>query len=83
MGAWLASVNNVLRIHDRRFDTQWTSRGCQNHYLVSHHLSETQMHSLYSNVVKTGNLCEVENTKRPDYLYDWSSPPSKCCNKVY
>ncbi|KAG5896389.1 hypothetical protein JTB14_009594 [Gonioctena quinquepunctata] len=40
VGLWLISVNNILRIHDVRFDTEWTSRGCKNSHLISHkHIS--------------------------------------------
>lgn len=80
VGAWLSSVNNILRIHDRRFDTEWTSRGCQNHHLVSHNLTAKQMQAMYKNIIKMGNMCTTETTKRASYLYDWNYPPSKCCS---
>lgn len=81
VGAWLSTVNNILRIHDARFNTEWTSRGCQNYHLISHHLSIQLMHSVYNNIEKTGNLCSIESSKRAYYLYDWGVPPSKCCHK--
>lgn len=81
VGAWLSVVNNILRIHDSRFDTEWTSRGCQNYHLISHHLSIKLMRSIYNSIEKTGNLCSHESSKRAYYLYDWGAPPSKCCNK--
>jgi len=81
VGAWLSSVNNILRIHDRRFDTEWTSRGCQNYYLVSHNLSVKEMHAMYQNIIKSENMCNTETTKRAYYLYNWGVPPSRCCNK--
>lgn len=79
VGIWLAPVNNVLRIHDTRFDTEWTSRGCQNHYLISHNLSVNQIKQMYENIINKGNLCEAETTKRHHWLYNWTVPPSKCC----
>ncbi|KAF5290773.1 hypothetical protein FQA39_LY14616 [Lamprigera yunnana] len=81
VGIWLASVKNILRIHDARFDTEWTSRGCQNYHLLSHHLSSKQMYSMHNSIIKTGNMCASEHIKRAFYLYDWGAPPSKCCNK--
>lgn len=81
LGAWLAPVNNIIRIHDTRFDTEWISRGCQNSYLVSHNLSTKRMHELYNTIMKTKNLCDKETLNRSHYLYNWSLPPSKCCSK--
>ncbi|XP_017777710.1 PREDICTED: beta-1,3-galactosyltransferase 6 isoform X2 [Nicrophorus vespilloides] len=54
VGAWLAPVNNVIRIHDIRFDTEWTTRGCQNYYLISHSHSIQQIKKLYQNIIETG-----------------------------
>ncbi|KAF5287976.1 hypothetical protein FQR65_LT12153 [Abscondita terminalis] len=75
VGAWLATIKDVLRIHDARFDTEWTSRGCQNYHLISHHLSITQMHTVYNNILSTGTMCGNEFSKRSYYLYDWGAPP--------
>lgn len=81
MGLWLSSVNNVLRIHDRRFDTEWTTRGCQNDYLISHKLSEKQIRAMYESIISTKNLCDRVELTRTYYMYNWSALPSKCCNK--
>lgn len=81
VGAWLASVSNIVRIHDIRFDTEWTTRGCQDYYLISHNLSTNKMVEMYDNIVKFGRLCNRETINRSHYLYDWGFPPSKCCNR--
>lgn len=81
VGAWLSSVSDVLRIHDSRFDTEWISRGCQNHHLILHNISEEQMRQMYDSIIKTGHLCPNESIKRSHYLYDWLLLPSKCCNR--
>lgn len=81
VGSWLSSVNNLLRIHDTRFDTEWTSRGCQNYHLISHNLSVKEMETIHKNIIKTGKMCKIGTLKRRPYLYNWEVPPSKCCNK--
>ncbi|CAH1984921.1 unnamed protein product [Acanthoscelides obtectus] len=50
VGFWLAPVDNILRIHDTRFDTEWKSRGCQNQHLIVHHVSPEEMLQYYKNV---------------------------------
>lgn len=35
VGIWLAPLR-IERRHDRRFDTEWRSRGCLNHYVITH-----------------------------------------------
>lgn len=44
VGAWLAGLN-VHYVHDPRFDTEWTSRGCHNEYLVTHKQASPLLHS--------------------------------------
>ncbi|KAK9721672.1 Galactosyltransferase [Popillia japonica] len=82
VGAWLSVVNNLVRIHDVRFDTQWIPRGCQNFFLISHNLSILKMEELYKNILHSGNLCKEEFLEYSHYLYNWSVPPSKCCSKI-
>lgn len=82
VGVWVAGVKNIIRIHDRRFNTEWISRGCQNYYLVSHNLTMKQTRKMYENIVKKGYLCDVETIRRDDYMYNWSLPTSKCCTKT-
>ncbi|XP_022914439.2 beta-1,3-galactosyltransferase 6 isoform X1 [Onthophagus taurus] len=82
VGAWLAPVNNIVRIHDRRFDTEYVSRGCQNYYLIRHNVSPDEMMEMYKNLKEKRQLCTKEQRNVKEYLYDWSVAPTKCCNRV-
>lgn len=82
VGVWLSSVKNILRIHDRRFDTEWTSRGCHNDHLIIHNISEKKMREFYRNVIETNKLCDKEEVRRAYYMYNWTVSPSKCCTAV-
>ncbi|XP_060517498.1 beta-1,3-galactosyltransferase 6 [Cylas formicarius] len=79
VGLWLSSVNNIIRIHDIRFDTEWISRGCKNYHLISHGVSTVEMRVRYENLLANKQLCTEESIKRDFYLYNWSLPPSQCC----
>jgi len=80
VGAWLAGLE-VKYVHDPRFDTEFTSRGCNNEYLITHRKSPTQMKSLFANLKAGGELCTQEFQQRPSYVYDFSVPPSRCCER--
>jgi galactosylxylosylprotein 3-beta-galactosyltransferase len=79
VGIWLSPVTNILRIHDIRFDTEWTTRGCQNFYLITHNISKEEMQKMYENIVNINNLCSTTSIKRRHYFYNWAVPPSQCC----
>lgn len=78
VGAWLAGLD-VKYVHDPRFDTEFTSRGCHNEYLITHKQSAAAMRSLFANLKTKGRLCATEFRTRPSYIYDFSAPPSRCC----
>ncbi|KAL3281462.1 hypothetical protein HHI36_004671 [Cryptolaemus montrouzieri] len=80
VGFWLSTVNNILRIHDVRFDTEWVSRGCQNFFLVSHNIAGKEMQAMFHSVMLKNELCSNEHITRNFYYYNWSAPPSQCCN---
>ncbi|XP_028128659.2 beta-1,3-galactosyltransferase 6 [Diabrotica virgifera virgifera] len=82
VGLWLSPVNNIVRIHDIRFDTEWTSRGCKNYHLITHNVTPAEMKSFFENLVKTSKMCRQETTKRVHYMYDWNVPPSQCCKPI-
>lgn len=82
VGLWLSPINNVIRIHDIRFDTEWTTRGCKNYYLVTHSISPEDMANMHENLKNNKQLCVQEEEKRKYYLYDWSALPSQCCTLV-
>ncbi|KAK1340615.1 hypothetical protein QTO34_019186 [Cnephaeus nilssonii] len=80
MGAWLAPVD-VQREHDPRFDTEYKSRGCSNQYLVTHKQSLEDMLEKHQTLAREGRLCKQEVQLRLSYVYDWSAPPSQCCQR--
>lgn len=80
LGAWLAPVN-VRRTHDPRFDTEYKSRGCNNKYLVTHKQSLEDMLEKHQTLQRDGRLCKEEVKLRLSYIYDWSVPPSQCCQR--
>ncbi|XP_069039931.1 beta-1,3-galactosyltransferase 6 [Lepisosteus oculatus] len=80
LGAWLAPVD-VRRAHDPRFDTEYKSRGCNNKYIVTHKQSLEDMLEKQQMLLKEGRLCKEEVKLRLSYIYDWSVPPSQCCQR--
>ncbi|CAD5216776.1 unnamed protein product [Bursaphelenchus xylophilus] len=81
VGVWLAGIQ-VKYLHDPRFDTEFISRGCNNNYLVSHKHHKEAMYKLAKNVRENGQLCQKEFQSRPSYVYDFSVPPSQCCQRL-
>uniref|UniRef100_A0A1I7UGX4 Hexosyltransferase n=1 Tax=Caenorhabditis tropicalis TaxID=1561998 RepID=A0A1I7UGX4_9PELO len=81
VGAWLAGLD-VKYVHDPRFDTEWTSRGCNNEYLITHKHSMEEMTEMYTNLKQTGKLCTKEFQRRLSYVYDFSKAPSECCTRI-
>jgi len=81
VGAWLAGLD-IKYIHDPRFDTEFTSRGCHNEYLITHKKSVNEMISLFRTIQDTGDLCNQEFRIRPSYVYDFSVPASECCRRT-
>lgn len=80
LGAWLAPVD-VQREHDPRFDTEYKSRGCSNQYLVTHKQTLEDMLEKHQTLTREGRLCKQEVQLRLSYVYDWSAPPSQCCQR--
>jgi len=82
LGTWLAGTK-VNRKHDPRFDTEWKSRGCNNKFLVTHKQTPGDMEVKWRRLVKSGTICDTEETKvRLSYNYQWDKPPSQCCARV-
>lgn len=81
VGAWLGPLD-INRVHDPRFDTEYKSRGCKNSYLVTHKISAMQMREYENNLQTIGHLCSKEFQVRKSYIYNWSNPPSKCCERI-
>jgi len=78
VGTWLAGTR-VKPIHDERFDTEWKSRGCQNHMLVRHPVTEAGMRDMWDRLTRGDTLCSKEIENRKSYSYNWKVPPSQCC----
>ena len=78
VGSWLAPFN-LIRKHDLRFDVESLSRGCNNHYLITHKERVRSLYEKYTNLLKNGTICEVEKEIRPSYIYNWTVPPLECC----
>ncbi|XP_076232846.1 beta-1,3-galactosyltransferase 6 isoform X2 [Calliopsis andreniformis] len=80
VGLWLAPLANVERKHDVRFDTEYRSRGCSNQYIVTHKQTIVNMKNMYEYYQMSGALCVKEIRNRMSYNYNWTVPPSQCCN---
>lgn len=78
VGVWLAPMN-IERKHDRRFNTEYRSRGCFNSYLVTHKQDGFMMNEIYGSLEEHGVLCEREVRSALSYDYNWNVAPSKCC----
>lgn len=81
IGLWVAPLANIERKHDTRFDTEYRSRGCSNQYLVTHKQNTQDMKKLYEFYSRTGNLCAQEISTYMGYQYNWTVPPSLCCDR--
>ncbi|ENN79519.1 beta-1,3-galactosyltransferase 6 [Dendroctonus ponderosae] len=82
VGLWLAPITNIIRIHDVRMDSEWTTRGCKDHYLLTHKITPSDMRLMAGNFRATSKLCTKQSEVRRHYFYDWSIPPSRCCKPV-
>ena len=78
LGVWLSPLN-IERSHDKTFNTEFKSRGCNNKYLVLHKISMSQMYEYNNNSKEKGKLCKKEISIIPSYEYNWKVPPSQCC----
>lgn len=80
VGVWIAPLANIERKHDVRFDTEYRSRGCSNQYIVMHKQTIENMKNMYEYYQASGALCIKEIRNRMSYQYNWTVPPSQCCN---
>lgn len=82
VGLWLAPLANIERKHDVRFDTEYRSRGCSNQYIITHKITVQNMMSMHDYYqTSLGALCPKEVRNRMSYQYNWTVPPSQCCNR--
>ena len=79
LGVWLSPFNGIDKKHDVRFNTGYSSRGCNNAYLVNSRESPRSMLQRNSYFQKTGLMCEEEFLSRLSYVYNWTVSPNRCC----
>lgn len=82
VGVWFASMRNVFRKHDCRFDTAYMARICKDYHIVLHKRSAEDMRIIF-----TGTACTIEHSeddvKRPlEYFYNWKAAPMHCCDTL-
>ncbi|XP_043602696.1 beta-1,3-galactosyltransferase 6 [Bombus pyrosoma] len=80
VGVWIAPLANIERKHDIRFDTEYRSRGCSNQYIVTHKQTIQNMKNMHEYYQASGVLCMKEIRNHMGYQYNWTVPPSQCCN---
>ena len=79
LGVWLSPFDGIDKKHDVRFNTGYSSRGCNNAYLVMSRETPHSMLQRYSYFQKTGLVCEEEFSSRLSYVYNWTASPNRCC----
>lgn len=79
LGVWLSPFDGIDKKHDVRFNTGYSSRGCNNAYLVISRETPHSMLQRYSYFQKTGLVCEEEFSSRLSYIYNWTASPNRCC----
>ena len=80
VGVWLSPYDTERR-HDVRFNTEFVSRGCRNQYIVSHKQSAEDMFAKHRTLEHKGVQCEKEYQTRASYVYNWTTDPTKCCER--
>ena len=79
VGVWLSPFDGIDKKHDVRFNTGYSSRGCNNAYLVTSRETPKTMFERYSYFRKSGLVCEEEFLSRLSYVYNWTVTPNRCC----
>ena len=82
LGVWLSPFKHIHRVHDVRFNTGPTSRGCRNTYVISHPESIESMAAKHKMAKEKLKICWQEFDLLSPYLYDWATTTSNCCNKT-
>lgn len=84
LGVWTAPLSDVRRVHDKRFDTEWTTRGCEDSLVVRHKQSPEDMVRMYKTLTQSNGtkLCKSVYSTRAAYEYDWKALPGSCCSSL-
>lgn len=81
VGSWLSNFRNIHRRHDPRFDTAYLPRQCRNYHIVLHKRTAAHMTDIYNGYLCSFEVTDEASVKRPlEYFYDWTKPPTKCCD---
>lgn len=80
LGAWLVSVD-IQHEHNPGFNTKYNYCGCNNQYLVTHKHSLEDMLEKHHSLMQEGYLYKEEVQLWLSNIYDWSPPPSQCCQR--
>lgn len=82
MGVWTSSLDGINRVHDLRFDTSATSRGCSEDMLARHKINYEAMTKIYKNLKHSdgSQFCMNEGLHKY-YVYNWTAKPSMCCKE--
>lgn len=81
VGSWLAPYRLVRR-HDLRFDVESFSHGCNNNYIISHKQKVPDMYQKFATLNRKGTLCRVEIETKAAYIYNWTTLPVYCCERI-
>ena len=81
VGSWLAPYQ-LVRKHDLRFDVESFSHGCNNNYIVSHKQLVPDMYQKFATLNRKGTLCGAEIETKPAYIYNWTTLPVYCCDRI-
>ena len=81
VGSWLAPYR-LVRKHDIRFDVESFSHGCNNNYVISHKQQVPDIYEKFANLNSKGTLCSFEVETKAAYMYNWSTLPVYCCERI-
>lgn len=82
---WLVPFGNIHYRHDVRFDTGIQPRKCEEYHLVLGKRTPREMIQMYED---DKDICVEWYLRRFGrrsiyaYAYDWSKPPSRCCERT-
>ncbi|ELU06423.1 hypothetical protein CAPTEDRAFT_102471 [Capitella teleta] len=80
VGLWLGPLE-LNRLHDRRFDTEYVSRGCTEEYIVTHKQDVYMMQEKHKSLKMKHILCSHPAQFHFSYDYKWNKLPSQCCHR--
>ena len=79
VGLWLSPHKDIEFVHSVAFDSSARSRGCRNNFVLSPMDSIMSLRARHSRLMSGKPFCAKEIDFEPNYMYNWSALPSKCC----